>query len=64
MEINLARQSSCDSCNNIVYYEESEGYTCEVELDEEEMVRFLQDSYYDCPYYVLVDEYAVVRHQM
>lgn len=60
----MARQSSCDSCNNFVYDEESECYTCEVELDEDEMVRFLQDLYYDCPYYVLGDEYAVVRHQM
>jgi hypothetical protein len=39
-------------------------YVCDVNLDEDEMMHFLQDSHYGCPYYILDDEYAVVRHQM
>lgn len=57
-------QSSCESC---MYYEYDEGYecyTCGVNLDEDEMVRFVEDRFYSCPYYRLGDEYAVVRKQM
>ena len=43
---------------------EYECYTCEVDLDEDEMARFLQDKFYDCPYYQLGDEYRIVRKQM
>ena len=49
---------------NFVYDEEYECYTCEVDLDEDEMARFLQDKFYDCPYYQLGDEYRIVRKQM
>lgn len=60
------RQSStsCESCGNFVYDEEYECYTCEVDLDEDEMARFLQDQFYNCPYYQLGDEYRIVRKQM
>ena len=56
--------TSCESCGNFVYDEEYECYTCEVDLDEDEMARFLQDKFYDCPYYQLGDEYRIVRKQM
>ena len=61
-----ARQSStsCESCGNFVYDEEYECYTCEVDLDEDEMARFLQDQFYNFPYYQLGDEYRIVRKQM
>ena len=35
-----------------------------VPLDEDELVRFLSDAYYDCPYYRNGDEYRVVRKQL
>ena len=54
----VKRQTSCDSCANYVYY------TCDVNLDEDEMAHFLADTFYQCPYYRLGDEYAVVRKQM
>ena len=57
------RQTSCDSCANYVYDEEYECYTCEVDLDEDEMARFMADTFYDCPYYRLGDEYAIARKQ-
>lgn len=52
------------SDNNYVYDEDYECYTCEMDLDEDEMARFLADEYRDCPYYVPGDEYLVVRKQM
>ena len=56
--------SSCDICANYSYDEDYECYTCEVDLDEDEMSRFMLDSYYDCPYFQMGDEYRIVRKQM
>jgi hypothetical protein len=55
--------TNCDSCVNYVYDEDAEYYTCEVNLDQDEMYRFLSGTNFDCPYYSADDEYAVVRHQ-
>ena len=41
-----------------------ECYTCEVDLDEDEMAHFMQDTYYNCPYFQMGDEYKIVRKQM
>lgn len=57
-------KSSCDLCANYEYDEEEEYYTCAVNLDEDDMYRFLTGNNKDCPYYRHNDEYAVVRHQM
>lgn len=56
--------ASCEFCNNYVYDEDYEYYVCEVNLDEDEMVRFMQGSFDNCPYYRSNDEYEVVRKQM
>ena len=59
------RISSCDICMNYTYDEDYECYTCEVDLDEDEMEKFLTDSFQGgCPYYRLEDEYRTVRKQM
>lgn len=55
--------SNCDECVNYVYDEEDECYTCLVNLDEDEMYRFLQGTNYDCPYYDPDDEYKLARKQ-
>lgn len=57
-------KSNCEYCSNYVYDEDYECYICEVDLDEDEMSRFLSDSYYDCPYYNQNDEYKIVRKQI
>jgi hypothetical protein len=49
---------------NYVFDDEWDCYICDVNLDEDEMVRFLSDSYHDCPYFQLNDEYKIVRKQM
>ena len=53
-----------ESCLYYEYDEDYECYVCEVNLDEDEMARFMEDRFYDCPYYRLGDEYMIVRKQM
>lgn len=53
----------CESCANYVYDEESDCMYCEVELDEDEMLKFLSSQTYNCPYFQLDDEYGIVRKQ-
>ena len=60
----MARGACCDNCINYVYDEDYECYNCLVNLDEDEMVRFLTDRFDACPYSRLDDEYGVVRKQM
>ena len=60
----IAMQSRCDMCANYEYDEEEEYYSCDVNLDEDEMYRFLSGNCGDCPYFSQDDEYRVVRHQM
>lgn len=57
-------KSKCDSCVYYEYDEDYECYVCQMSLDEDEMYRFLTNTYQDCPYYKFGDEYSVVRHQM
>ena len=60
----MAEQGSCDTCVNFVYDEDYEYYVCDIDLDEDDMVRFLTGNTNSCPYYQLYDEYKIVRHQM
>ena len=41
----------CEECNFYTYDDDYECYTCEQDLDEDEMARFLADEFRDCPYY-------------
>ena len=55
---------SCEMCVYYEYDEDYECYTCSTNLDEDEMARFMQDTFYNCPYFQLNDEYRIVRKQM
>lgn len=57
-------KSNCDSCMYFEYDDEYECYVCQMNLDEDEMVKFMSDRFYDCPYYRYGDEYSIVRKQM
>ena len=57
-------KSSCEMCVNYIYDEDYECFTCLVNLDEDEMYRFLSVIQRECPYFRMDDEYGVVRHQM
>lgn len=57
-------RTNCESCMYYEYDEEYECYVCDMDLDEDEMARFLQDRHYECPYYRFGDEYTIVRKQI
>lgn len=57
-------KSNCESCAHYEYDEDYECFTCQMDLDEDELYRFVTNTYRDCPYYSYGDEYTIVRHQM
>lgn len=60
----MKEQSKCEDCANYEYDEDYDYYVCAQNLDEDEMVRFMQGSFASCPYYQCGDEYKVVRKQL
>lgn len=56
--------SKCEYCVNYSYDEDYECYTCEVDLDEDEMEHFVTGTFHQCPYFRMGDEYRIVRRQM
>lgn len=56
--------SQCDTCSNYVYDEDYECYVCMVDLDEDDMARFLSGTSFECSFYQTDDEYKIVRKQM
>ena len=59
----MSTATSCDTCRNYVYDEDYEYYVCEMDLDEDEMVRFLTARADSCPYWRPGDEYITARKQ-
>ncbi|MBR1392606.1 MAG: hypothetical protein IJ561_02085 [Ruminococcus sp.] len=53
----------CESCAYFFYDEEYECYVCDMDLDEDELGRFIAGTKTECPYYRNGDEYEVVKHQ-
>ena len=53
---------SCEMCAHYVTDEEFGDY-CSIDLDEDEMERFLTNQTFNCPYYDFYDEYKIVRKQ-
>ncbi len=60
----MKSKTNCECCINYSYDEEYGCYVCQANLDEDEMGRFLKNSYDNCPYYKLDDEYKTVRKQI
>ena len=54
----------CEMCVNYVYDDEDECYYCDVNLDEDDMFKFLTGNTKGCSFFQLYDEYKIVRHQM
>ena len=54
--------TQCETCCFYNYDEEYDEYICDVDLDEDEMVRFLSGRG-DCPYWRPGDEYRTARRQ-
>ena len=59
----MKERSNCDYCENNVYDEELDDYVCAVNLDEDELARFMAGHYESCPYFRFYDEYKMVRKQ-
>lgn len=55
--------SKCESCNFFVYDELYDDYVCDMDLDEDEMIRFLSSHTDSCPYWCPGDEYITARKQ-
>lgn len=60
----MSNKINCESCFNYVYDEEYECFICNSNLDEDELGRFLENSFSDCTHYQYNDEYKIVRKQM
>ena len=58
------KTANCEYCSNYVYYDEYGYYSCDVNLDEDEMGRFMTNTFQNCPYFQMNDEYKIVRKQM
>ncbi|NCA80368.1 MAG: hypothetical protein EOM05_01840 [Clostridia bacterium] len=62
----MSNTSNATNCENCAYYEYDDYddcYSCTINLDEDEMVRFMSYSTFSCPYFKLYDEYGLVRKQ-
>ncbi len=57
-------KQKCESCTHYEYDEDYECYTCLMNLDEDELYRFVTGIFQDCPYYSNEDDYTIVRHQI
>lgn len=60
----VTMQGSCEMCMYYEYDEDYECYACQMNLDEDEMERFLRNQVQQCPYFRYGDEYQIVRKQM
>ncbi len=60
----MAGKSNCEYCMNYAYDEEYDCYVCMIDLDQDEMDRFMSYSAWDCPHYRQGDEYTIVRKQI
>ena len=54
---------SCDFCAHYEYDDEMACYVCEMNLDEDEMVMFLQHRNDACPYVRFSDDYKLAGRQ-
>ncbi|MCR4717904.1 MAG: DUF6472 family protein [Lachnospiraceae bacterium] len=54
----------CEMCVNFVYDDDDECYYCDVNLDEDDMYKFLTGDTKGCSFFQMYDEYKIVRHQM
>ncbi len=57
-------KTNCDCCMNYDYDEEYNCFECQVYLDEDEMGKFLSNSFDNCPHFQFKDDYKIVRKQM
>ena len=59
----LMAKFCCEQCAYYDYDEEYDEYFCSVNLDEDEMEKYMSGNTDSCHYFTLYDEYKVVRKQ-
>ena len=55
--------TNCEDCLHYDYDEEEDVSFCNVDLDEDEMERFLRGDSRSCPFYHRGDDYSTARRQ-
>lgn len=55
--------TNCECCAYYYYDELQDSYCCEVNLDEDEMYKFLSCAQNECPYFLFFDEYDLAKKQ-
>jgi len=58
-----APKGSCETCAYLQYDEDFEEYICDIDMDEDDTARLMQDAHTSCPYYRSGDEYLIARKQ-
>ena len=53
------RITQCEMC---AYYDEEEE-SCSINLDEDDIARYMSQPYSNCSYFSMYDEYKIVRKQ-
>lgn len=61
--INMAGKTSCEFCAYYNYNEAYDDYECAVNLDEDDLARFMSGSDNSCPYFRFSDDYKIVEKQ-
>ena len=56
-------QNCCEQCDHYTYDEIWDCYSCEIDLDMDDLERLMSFSRYECPYFQFRDEYRIVRKQ-
>lgn len=59
----MNQSSNCEECAYYDYDEIEDYYFCTLDLDQDEMERFLQGHTADCPYYKFCPDYYLTRKQ-
>lgn len=57
------KKTRCDECMYYEFDEDSETYSCIINLDEDEAQRFMAGDSRGCSYFRFYDEYKMVKKQ-
>ena len=57
------KTTNCEDCMYFDYDEMLDEDICTLDLDEDEMIRFMEHPYSSCPYYKFYNEYKTVQKQ-
>lgn len=59
----VSSNTNCDNCAYYDYDDEYETYVCIMNLDQDEMEKFVTFTFNSCPYYKAYNEYTMVKKQ-